>query len=203
MSDSNQERRHRCERCHQWREGVSYPDWTCSECRLRERCDELERENAALREQLVIAKEAKRDACYLLAVGSQERDAALRQAARWRRLLDWVREIAQWLRAEQETLEAVSLGEIDRKVEARRERDAALCRASEVTQECGRLEARLEHATALIHECREWLNAGGASSRTRTGYIEFHQRLDAACGDGPTLWHDQRPKERTHRRKES
>ena len=59
MSDSLRERKGQCQRCYKWREGVDQAtEWTCGECRLRERCAELERENAALQEQLTEAQRA-------------------------------------------------------------------------------------------------------------------------------------------------
>lgn len=73
------------------------------------------------------------------------------------------------------------------------ERDAALCRASEATQECGRLEAQQEHNQVLLNECREWLMAGNPDG-TKLGYSEFRERLDKAIDGWPTYPFDRRPK---------
>jgi hypothetical protein len=154
MSDSMRERKGQCQSCFRWREGVDFAsNFTCGECRLRERCDELERENAALREQVATAEDAaekeveelRRDfrdcnqdrelAIAELLIATEALRVAELDAAGWKR--SFCQE--QSLRSDV-TKRAVELG---------KERDAAIKRASDLDIECGRLQGAAETANAL------------------------------------------------------
>lgn len=144
---------------------------------------------------------------------------AVRHADHWNGVCE--EELVRWqagVKALQSQLVAVSTeaeGDVYKRDAAigqlRMDLGTAIKRASDLTIDCGRLEGIAETANvlrvaaqrredglrALLYETREWLIEGGPGSQRLTDYPEFHRRLDAACGDGPTLWRDERPRKPT------
>lgn len=197
VSDSGRERRAQCQRCGKWREDVrAETEYACSECRLRERCADLEGEVAALREQMAeseppLAKpdepvvslptrveaaiDTVRCECERLVCRLNDLRADNRHVVEQARLAEVERDTAQ---GECERLK----GQVD-----------TLNGAVDTLRQLREFDAKtLAEVRALLHECREWLMAGGPGGR-KLGYIDFRQRLDAALGDGPTYPYDERP----------
>lgn len=208
MSDSGRVWRSQCARCGKRHESVDrHTDWTCPACLMdRPRVlgspeamgalvAEKEREIRDLTDRLAIAEGAaadlpdiqrSRDAAWTR--GAELEAVIVELNAKLARTADGAYDDRLLALAEELRVQWASLSRSRRENEQLHQHIAILRELREFDASAiGRLQTHRDELFALLVECREWLMAGGISSRTKLGYVDFHRRLDAALG-GPPTW---------------